>query len=73
MERMIGLAHALGQEVVAEGIEDVLTLEALRQLGCDIAQGYYISRPMTLAQLRALITADKREYDRQHLGIVNLN
>ena len=35
----------LGLRVVAEGIEDVTTLEILNDLGCDIAQGYYISRP----------------------------
>ena len=43
---MIGLAHDLNQEVVAEGIEDLATLEALRMLGCDVAQGYYVGRPM---------------------------
>ncbi|MEP7221847.1 MAG: EAL domain-containing protein [Novosphingobium sp.] len=48
----IGLAHALGQTVVAEGIEDQATFELLRSLGCDTAQGYYIARPETLAQLR---------------------
>ena len=35
----------MGLRVVAEGIEDVTTLEILNDLGCDIAQGYYISRP----------------------------
>jgi EAL domain-containing protein (putative c-di-GMP-specific phosphodiesterase class I) len=48
----IGLAHALGQTVVAEGIEDQATFELLRSLGCDTGQGYYIARPETLAQLR---------------------
>ncbi|HEY6868356.1 MAG TPA: EAL domain-containing protein, partial [Novosphingobium sp.] len=38
----INLAHALGQTVVAEGIEDLSTFELLRQLGCDCGQGYYI-------------------------------
>jgi EAL domain-containing protein (putative c-di-GMP-specific phosphodiesterase class I) len=31
--------------VVAEGIEDVETLDLLGELGCDLAQGYFISRP----------------------------
>jgi diguanylate cyclase len=31
--------------VVAEGIEDVATLDLLSELGCDLAQGYFISRP----------------------------
>ena len=42
----IDLSHALGLEVVAEGIEDEATLERLRLLGCDRAQGYFIARPM---------------------------
>jgi EAL domain-containing protein (putative c-di-GMP-specific phosphodiesterase class I) len=49
----VQLAHALGQTVVAEGIEDIATFELLRKLGCDVGQGYYIGRPETLAQLRA--------------------
>ncbi len=41
----IGLAHALGQKVVAEGIEDRETFRLLAALGCDQAQGYYLSKP----------------------------
>ncbi|MEJ2060358.1 MAG: EAL domain-containing protein [Gammaproteobacteria bacterium] len=42
----IELAHSLGLQVVAEGVEDQQTLERLEQMGCDAAQGYHISRPM---------------------------
>lgn len=45
----IALAHALGQSVVAEGIEDEATCAALRDLGCDCAQGYYLGRPRPFA------------------------
>jgi diguanylate cyclase (GGDEF)-like protein len=41
----INLGHDMGLRVVAEGIEDVETLDLLGELGCDLAQGYYISRP----------------------------
>ena len=41
----INLGHEMGLRVVAEGIEDVATLDLLSDLGCDRAQGYYISRP----------------------------
>ena len=41
----IDLGHALGLRVVAEGIEDSATLELLTGLGCDVGQGYFISRP----------------------------
>jgi diguanylate cyclase (GGDEF)-like protein len=47
----IGLAHDLGLRVVAEGIEDQATWDLLVALGCDIAQGYYISRPQPAARL----------------------
>jgi len=47
----IGLAHALGLSVVAEGIEDQETLEFLSKLGCDVAQGYFISRPLPVVAL----------------------
>ena len=42
----INLAHDLGLQVVAEGIEDRPTLDMLRELGCDYAQGYFISKPV---------------------------
>ena len=42
----IALGHDLGFEVVAEGVEDRETLELLGALGCDLAQGYHLARPM---------------------------
>jgi EAL domain-containing protein (putative c-di-GMP-specific phosphodiesterase class I)/CHASE2 domain-containing sensor protein len=57
----INLAHELGLEVVAEGIEDEATLELLRELGCDYAQGYFISKAVPPEELRALAgRADQR-------------
>ena len=47
----IELGHALELEVVAEGIEDAETLALLTIMGCDLAQGYYLARPMPLAEL----------------------
>ena len=43
---VIQLGHALGQEIVAEGVEDGETLKVLETLGCDLAQGYFIGRPV---------------------------
>ena len=43
----VALAHSLGRTVVAEGVENRETLEVLRGLGCDAAQGYFIGRPMS--------------------------
>jgi diguanylate cyclase (GGDEF)-like protein len=42
----IDLGHNLGLVVVAEGVENNEVLERLRELGCDVAQGYCISRPL---------------------------
>lgn len=47
----IQLGHDMELRVVAEGIEDVATLDLLSELGCDLAQGYFISRPMPAHKL----------------------
>ncbi len=47
----IALGHALSLRVVAEGIEDRATLEVLRELGCDVAQGYFIGKPQPAHEL----------------------
>lgn len=53
----IELAHDLGLEVVAEGIEDRETIEQLRRLGCDYGQGYWIGRPADATVFADLICA----------------
>lgn len=47
----VDLAHNLKLEVVAEGVENEETLTRLIELGCDIAQGHYISRPLSAEEL----------------------
>jgi len=42
----IELAHNLGLEVVAEGVETLATWNTLKELGCDIGQGFYFSKPL---------------------------
>ena len=49
----IALAHDLELKVVAEGVEDEPTFAALSDLGCDMAQGYCISRPMPASEFPA--------------------
>ena len=48
----INLGHDLGLKVVAEGVEDEPTLTRLAALDCDLAQGYYFSKPLPVAGLR---------------------
>jgi diguanylate cyclase len=47
----IDLAHNMGLGVVAEGVEDEATFEQLRALGCDMAQGYRLSRPLGASEI----------------------
>jgi len=51
----VELGHNLGLRIVAEGVEDAETLEWLRELGCDRAQGYHISRPTSSAAVTELV------------------
>jgi diguanylate cyclase (GGDEF)-like protein/PAS domain S-box-containing protein len=55
---MIDLAHALGWAVTAQGVETHEQLAVLRELGCDIVQGYYFSRPVTSEEATELLEAD---------------
>jgi len=43
---IVDLGHNLGLRVVAEGVEDARSLAVLREIGCDTAQGYLVSRPL---------------------------
>lgn len=60
VESTIELAHGLGRRVIAEGIEDPETLEMLRSLDCDIAQGFYLARPLRFEALEALLESGAR-------------
>lgn len=51
------LVHSLGKKVVAEGVENAATWALLEEAGCDIAQGYYLSRPMPFTELRSWLAA----------------
>ena len=57
---IVGLGHSLALEVVAEGVETQGQLAFLADLGCDIAQGYLFSRPLSVAAFdAALCTPDR--------------
>jgi len=53
----IALGHDLGFEVVGEGVEDRETWELLGALGCDVAQGFHIARPMPIGDVAAWLDA----------------
>jgi diguanylate cyclase (GGDEF)-like protein len=60
VQSTVELAHALGLVMVAEGVESEAHLRELARLGCDIAQGYHISRPVTAEQLGAWLRSRAR-------------
>jgi EAL domain-containing protein (putative c-di-GMP-specific phosphodiesterase class I) len=51
LRALIDLGHSLGMKVVAEGVELADQLLSLRRMGCDVAQGYYISHPVPAPEL----------------------
>jgi diguanylate cyclase len=60
VQSTIALAHSLGRRVVAEGVEQRETLEALIEMKCDVAQGFVIGRPMSLESLMKRITTERK-------------
>ena len=56
----IRMVHSLGRKVVAEGVETASILQALSRLGCDLAQGYLIGKPMKLVDLVDQIFSEDR-------------
>ncbi len=56
----VDLAHDLGMRLVAEGVEDEATHRALTEIGCDVTQGYWHSRPVPAGQLSAWLSQRSR-------------
>jgi EAL domain-containing protein (putative c-di-GMP-specific phosphodiesterase class I)/CHASE2 domain-containing sensor protein len=60
VQSTIGLAHSLGRKVVAEGVEHREILDLLAGMGCDIAQGFAVGRPMSLDSLTKRLSTDRK-------------
>jgi diguanylate cyclase (GGDEF)-like protein/PAS domain S-box-containing protein len=56
---VVELAHTLGLEAVAEGVEQPEQADALEQLGCKLAQGFLFARPMPAADMAHALTRDR--------------
>jgi len=57
LRSVIALAHELGKEVVAEGVETQADATYLRSIGCEFGQGYYYGEPMSAKDVAALLAA----------------
>ena len=54
----VDLAHSLGMTVTAEGVETPMVMSLLSGMGCDVAQGYLIARPMPLSDMLVFLAGD---------------
>ena len=59
VQSIVDLAHILGMEVVAEGVEAEEQETLLKEMGCDLAQGYYFSKPLSLEEVRKYLGEER--------------
>ncbi len=57
VEAIIAISKALNLDVTGEGVETFDQLELLRRMGCDIAQGYFYSKPMSASALQEILAS----------------
>jgi EAL domain-containing protein (putative c-di-GMP-specific phosphodiesterase class I) len=65
---IVGMAHALGLGVVAEGVETGRQLAELRQLGCEAAQGFWFAKPMPPGEAPGLLAGAPPWIERLPVG-----
>lgn len=68
---MVGLGQALGLQTIVEGIENQAQLEKLRELGCQIGQGFYFAKPLAQPHARQMVerqAAGKAAFDLEALA-----
>jgi diguanylate cyclase (GGDEF)-like protein/PAS domain S-box-containing protein len=58
VQMIIWLAHTLGMEVIAEWVESEEQARLLKELGCDMAQGYYFAKPLPPEEIPALLSSE---------------
>lgn len=69
---ILNLAHSLKMNVVAEGVETKEQLLFLKNLNCNYAQGYFISRPLTINDLEAWLIKNKANFYSNHSELKQL-
>ncbi|HPG95128.1 MAG TPA: EAL domain-containing protein, partial [Dokdonella sp.] len=63
VQATIGMAHNLNRSVVAEGVEIEAHLDFLRNLGCEVLQGYLFCRPLPAASFESLLAERERLHE----------
>lgn len=63
---IIVMAHSLGKQVIAEGVETSEQLDYLRERGCDCAQGYFMAQPLSVADMTELLAGRKLDETGRH-------
>jgi diguanylate cyclase (GGDEF)-like protein/PAS domain S-box-containing protein len=58
VQMIIWLAHTLGMEVIAEWVESEEQARLLKEMGCDLAQGYYFAKPLPPEEIPALLSSE---------------
>ncbi len=58
VKTIIVLAHQLGRQVIAEGVETAEHLTILRRLGCEYAQGYFFAKPLSCTEVSSFLDSD---------------
>ena len=59
IETIINLAHTIGLQVVAEGVEHKEQFDALERLNCELIQGYFISKPVNFGEVIRILQQNK--------------
>jgi EAL domain-containing protein (putative c-di-GMP-specific phosphodiesterase class I) len=55
---IVALAHALGMDVIAEGVETAAQLARLKSIGCEYGQGYFFAKPLPSEAATALMASE---------------
>lgn len=59
VQQVISLAHGLDMKVVAEGVENAVQVQLLKEMKCDAIQGFYYSRPHPEEQFTAMVDQER--------------
>ncbi|MHB8848601.1 MAG: two-component system response regulator [Burkholderiales bacterium] len=70
---IVSMAHSLGIKTIAEGVENQEQFELLRETGCDFAQGYYFSAPLSVEQMTEFLSQPRPNANKAYFNKNNSN